>query len=126
MNSYQWKDLKEEMEESFTVTVTETMLEAFYKITGDCNPMHRSDTYAREKGYQEKIAYGMLTASFYSTLVGVYLPGEHCVLQECHTMFHQPVYIGDTLTVTGKIVELHNALQRVKRKLEKYLEENQP
>lgn len=113
MNSYQWEDLKLGMEESFTVTVTEDMLNSFYDITGDSNPMHRDAEYAKKRGYQDRLVYGMLTASFYSTLAGVYLPGEHCILQECQTSFHLPVYIGDTITVTGKITELHDVFRRV-------------
>ncbi len=113
MNSYRWSDLEIGMEESFSVIITEEMFNAFAKITKDNNPMHTSKEYAQDKGYSDRLVYGMLTASFYSTLVGVYLPGERCILQECHTTFHYPVYIGNTLIISGRITELHEVFHRV-------------
>ena len=53
------------------------------------------------------MVYGMLTASFYSTLVGMYLPGKHALLQEVCTSFIAPVFPGDNLTVYGKVSAIH-------------------
>jgi acyl dehydratase len=47
----------------------------------------------------------MLTASFYSTLVGTLLPGEKCLLHETEIMFRKPVYIGEVLQISGECVE---------------------
>ena len=66
--------------------------------------------------YENKLVYGMLSASFYSRLVGVYLPGEYCIFQGCDTSFNAPVYIGDELTVYGEIVEKHEGFRRIKIK----------
>lgn len=118
MNHYTLEDISIGMEESFTVTVTEDMQKKFTEISGDVNPMHLSSDYAREKGYDDKIIYGMLTASFYSTLVGVYLPGEHCIFHEVNTTFNAPVYVGDTLSISGKVVEIHDVFKRLKIKAE--------
>ena len=104
------------MEESFSVTVTEEMHNTFTELSGDINPMHLSEEYAKEHGYAGKLVYGMLTASFYSTLVGVYLPGEHCVFHEIRSTFNAPVYAGDTLTVHGEIVQIHEDFRRIKIK----------
>lgn len=114
MNHYTLEELSVGLTESFQVTVTEEMQNRFTEMTGDVNPMHMTDDYASEHGYQGRLVYGMLTASFYSTLVGVYLPGEHCVFHEIHTTFNAPVYIGDVLTVTGKVTEIHEGFKRVK------------
>jgi len=104
------------MEESFSVTVTEEMHNKFTELSGDVNPMHLSEEYAKEHGYAGKLVYGMLTASFYSTLVGVYLPGEHCVFHEIRSTFNAPVYAGDTLTIHGEIVQIHEDFRRIKIK----------
>lgn len=56
-------------------------------------------------GYKDKLVYGMCTASFYSTLVGVYLPGEKCLFRKCDVEWPNPVYIGDTLTIHGEVKE---------------------
>lgn len=116
MNHYTLQELSVGMTEQFTVTVTEKMQDAFTELSGDVNPMHLDENYAKEHGYDGKLIYGMLTASFYSTLVGVYLPGEHCVFHEVKTMFNAPVYAGDTLTVTGEVEEIDARFSRVKIK----------
>ena len=112
MNHYKFSELSVGMEEQFEVTVTEKMHNAFTGITGDINPMHMDEEYSKNNGYDGKLVYGMLTASFYSTLVGVYLPGENCIFHEVKTTFNSPVYIGDRLTVSGKITDLHEGFQR--------------
>lgn len=116
MNHYTFQELSEGMLESFQVVITKEMQEAFLNMSGDNNPMHMTDEYAREFGYENRLVYGMLTASLYSRLVGVHLPGEYCLFQQCDTTFNAPVYIGDQLTVTGEIVEKHEGFKRIKVK----------
>ncbi len=59
----------------------------------------------------------MLTASFLSTLAGVYLPGERSLIQQVEIKFAKPVYIGDTLTVTGQVAEKNDTVQRIELKV---------
>ena len=105
MNSYTLAQLAPGTAESFTVTVTAEMMEHFYAITGDASPIHMDEAYAAQRGYPGRVVYGMLGASLVSTLAGVYLPGEHCLLHEVDARFAKPVCIGDTLTVTGNVAE---------------------
>lgn len=116
MNHYTIDELKIGMTESFTVQVTEDMQEKFTEVSGDTNPMHLDEEYAKKHGFEGRLVYGMLTGSLYSRLAGVYLPGEHCVLQEVRARFHAPVYIGETLTVMGTVEEQHEAVRTVKIK----------
>lgn len=113
MNHYRLSDITVGMTESFEVTVTKEMHEAFTKMSGDVNPMHMTEEYAKEHGYDHRLVYGMLTASFYSTLVGVHLPGQYCVFHEIKTTFNAPVYEGDTLSVTGEVVDIHEGFKRI-------------
>lgn len=102
MNKYTFDEIKLGMTESFKVTITEKMMNDFLKITGDNNPLHMPDAGT------DRIVYGMLTASFISTLGGVYLPGKNCLIHRVETDFVAPVHIGDELTVIGtvdKIIE---------------------
>lgn len=105
MNQYRFKDIYVGLKEEFQVTVTEDMLKAFCSITGDVNPLHTDEEFAKGKGYESKVAYGMLTASFLSTLAGVYLPGERSLIHSVESKFTKPVFVGDTLTVTGQVTE---------------------
>ena len=104
MNHYTMADMTPGRTEEFTVTVTAEMMDAFCALTGDTS--HIDEGYARERGYPGRVVYGMLGASFFSTLAGVYLPGEHCLLHGVECKFAKPVFIGDTLTVRGTVVRV--------------------
>lgn len=106
MNHYTMADMTPGCTEEFTVTVTAEMMDAFCALTGDTSPIHIDEGYARERGYPGRVVYGMLGASFFSTLAGVYLPGEHCLLHGVECKFAKPVFIGDTLTVRGTVVRV--------------------
>lgn len=113
MNSYTLAELSPGLTESFTVTVTDEMMRQFYAITGDCSPIHMDAEYAAGRGYPGRVVYGMLGASFFSTLAGVYLPGEHCLLHSVEAKFAKPVMIGDTLTVSGRVAEVSETFGEV-------------
>lgn len=106
MNEYTFEEIEIGKSEVFEVQITEEMHNSFTRITGDINPMHVDEDYADSHGFGGgRLVYGMLTASFYSTLVGVYLPGKHSLFYECDTMFNKPVHIGDILQVMGTVIQ---------------------
>ena len=117
MNEYRITDIAAGQQESFSVTVTEEMMAKFLDITGDVNPLHTDDGFAKEKGFPQRVAYGMLTASLISTLGGVYLPGTYCLLQGGEVRFAKPVYIGDVLEVTGEAVKVDTDLRYLEIKV---------
>lgn len=105
INEYTYEEIEVGHKESFTITITEEMLEKFRDITGDINPLHNDEAYAVSKGNPGRVAYGMLTASLMSTLAGVYLPGKRSLIHEVNVKFAKPVYIGDVITVEGEVTE---------------------
>lgn len=105
MNTYTFDELHEGMECSFEAGITQDMMEKFMDITGDRNPMHINREFAVAKGYNGTIAYGMLTASFMSTLAGMYIPGERSLIHQVECKFMKPVYVGDRLLIHGEIKE---------------------
>lgn len=113
MNRYQLEDISVGMTERFTVTVTDTMLAQFRDMSGDLNPLHNDEAFATARGYKGRVVFGMLCASLYSTLAGVYLPGENCLLHEVSTKFKKPVFVGDTLTVEGTVAEKSDAVNQI-------------
>ena len=117
MNNYTFEELSIGQSESFEVTVTAEMMDSFLKISGDINPLHNDKNFAKEQGYADRVVYGLLTTSFISKLVGVLLPGEKCLLQGIEVKYLRPVYIGDTLLVTGIVDELHESVQRASIKV---------
>ena len=108
MNDYRFEDIGIGQKESFSVTVTEDMMSAFCGMTGDINPLHNDEEYAKASGHPGRVVYGMLTASMLSTLAGVYLPGESSLIHEVKIKFSKPVYIGDVLTIEGIVEEKHD------------------
>jgi 3-hydroxybutyryl-CoA dehydratase len=113
MNSLRWADLFVGLTADFNVAITAEMMDQFRAISGDSNPLHVDPTFAREAGHPAPIVFGMLTASFYSTLVGVYLPGRFAVLQGLDVDFVRPVFVGDKLFVNGEVSFLSEAVRRV-------------
>lgn len=113
MNSYTLADISPGLTADFTLEVTAEKMALFYELTGDCSPIHMDEAYAQRRGYPGRVVYGMLGASLFSTLAGVYLPGEHCLLHSVEAKFAGPVFIGDTLTVTGKVAELDDTFSEI-------------
>lgn len=113
MNSYKFEDIYVGMTESFQVTITEGMMDKFIDITGDVSPIHVSREYAQAHGFKTRVCHGMLFGSMFSTLAGVYLPGEHCLLHSVETKFSLPVFPGDTLVVSGKVSEINDTFKTV-------------
>ena len=111
MNHYTFEEIKTGMEEQFSVTITEQMMQQFQEMTGDVNPLHCDETFAKEKGFDGKVAYGMLTASFLSTMAGVYLPGENSLIQSVEVKFVKPVFPGEEITFTGKVSEINDTFR---------------
>lgn len=116
MNEYRFADISLGLGHSFQVTVTQKMMEAFMDISGDCNPLHTDPVFAKSYGYSARVVYGMLTASFYSTLVGMHLPGKYALFQGADISFTAPVFLGDTLTVSGEVVSVHEAYRQIELK----------
>lgn len=101
MNEYTFDELSVGQKESFTAEITEEMMDKFRDISGDVNPLHTDAEFAKCKGFPGRVTYGMLVASLYSRLAGVYLPGKNCLLQSVQSDFMRPVFAGDTLAIEG-------------------------
>lgn len=113
MNYYTWEQLEVGMTESFNVTIDNRSMTSFREITGDVNPLHNDEGFAKAKGYETRVCFGMLTSSFLSTLAGVYLPGEKSLIQAVDVKFVRPVLVGDSLTVTGMVEELNDTVRQI-------------
>jgi len=116
VNSYKFVDIHLGLEESFSVRVKSEKLDKFREISGDINPLHTDTEYSKSRGFSDRVVHGMLTSIFFSTLVGVYLPGKYCILQGIDIQFSKPVYIDDVLTITGKVSYINEAYRQIEVK----------
>jgi len=116
MNEYKFSDIEIGLEESFEVKIDTSMMDKFLDISNDINPLHVDSNYAKKRDFPNRVVYGLLTSSFYSTLVGVHLPGKYCILQGIDIQFSKPVYIGDALKISGKVSYINEAYKQIEIK----------
>lgn len=98
---------------SFRKTVTEADVVLFAGITGDHNPVHTDEEYARTTPFGRRIAHGLLTSSLVSTVLGNQLPGPGTIYLSQSLRFMAPVFIGDTVTASVEVTALDPLKQRV-------------
>ena len=107
MSGYSIDDLYVGQKGSISKTITETDVYTYAGIIGDFNPLHVNAEYAKNTRFGERIAHGMLTASFFSTVVGMLIPGTGGIYLGQSVRFVKPVKIGDTITAEGVITEIN-------------------
>ena len=121
MNEYTIEEIQVGMSASFKKLFTKEMEDSFRVITGDENPLHKEDDFALEisgGNFKGHAAFGMLTASFYSTVAGMYLPGKYSLIHSFDEIsFMKPVFVGDELTVTAEVIDKDEALKMIRLKI---------
>jgi len=90
---------------SVSKTISETDIYLFAGITGDFNPAHVDAVSAADGMFKQRIAHGMLTASFISTVIAMQLPGPGTIYAGQDLQFRAPVFIGDTITARVEVSE---------------------
>lgn len=106
LHGYYFEDLTPGMSATVSRTFTDTDLRNFTGVSGDTNPMHLNDEYARSTPFGGVILHGMLTASLISTVIGTKLPGPGVIYMSQSLKFLAPVRVGDTVYATCTIKEL--------------------
>jgi 3-hydroxybutyryl-CoA dehydratase len=116
MNEYRWEDLSIGLSARFEASIREADMSTFAELSGDRNPLHMDEAFARQCGFSGRVAYGLLTSCYYSTLVGMYLPGRWALLHGLDVEFKAPAFPDDRLTVAGAITHLTDAYRRLEIK----------
>ena len=113
---YSLDEIKVGLKKKFQVTITESMLNDFAKLSGDYNPLHMSEEYASSTSFKKRICSGMFLASFFSRLVGMYLPGKHALHISQSSDFISPCFIDEKITVEGEVIDKSLATKIIKLK----------
>ena len=108
-----YEDIKIGDSASFTKTVTEADVYTFAGVTGDLNPAHIDEEYAKGSMFKGRIAHGMIGAGFISAVLGTKLPGPGTIYLSQELKFRAPVRFGETVTATCKVVEKVDAKRRL-------------
>lgn len=99
-------------------TVTKKNVSAFALVSGDHNPLHVDEKYAKGTQFERVVVHGMFLGSLVSQLVGMKLPGAYSLLMKEMLEFKKPVFIGDTVVVTGTIAHKSDAARLVEIRVE--------
>ena len=111
-----FEDIKIDDKIEFTLQVTEKMTESFAELSGDYNPIHIDQEYASKTNFGKKICHGMLLASFFSRLIGMYIPGKNALYFSQSLNFKNPCFINDKITIVGLVIEKKSSTQMIKLK----------
>lgn len=125
MNNYTFDQIEINDEVSFSYYITEEKMQMFLDITGDINPLHNDILYANEKGYDERVVYGMLTSSCLSTLAGVYMPGKYSLIHSVEINFIKPVFLSSSpLNVKAIVSNKDDRFKQIELKYSIYDKDN--
>ena len=111
--SYAIEDLSPGMSAGFAKTVSERDIALFGEVSGDTNPVHFDETFASTTPFKGRIAHGMLTASYISTVLGMQMPGPGTIFLGLNIRFKAPVRIGDVVTARCTVRDILAERRRV-------------
>ncbi len=109
LTGFYFEDIEVGMTASFGKTITEADIWGFAAVSGDTNPVHINEEYAKGTMFKGRIAHGILSAGLISCVLGTKLPGPGAIYVNQSLKFKAPVMIGDTVTarveVTGTVAD---------------------
>jgi 3-hydroxybutyryl-CoA dehydratase len=108
---------------NFSVKITESMVNEFAKISGDFNPLHMDEQYAKSTKFGRRVCHGMLLASFFSKMIGMYLPGKNSLYFLQTLNFRLPCFINDEIIVEGEVTQTSIASRIIELKTTIYNQE---
>ena len=107
----------------FLKLISEEDIKQFARLTGDNNPIHLDDEYAKKTMFKKRIAHGLLTASFISTVIATKLPGQGSIYLDQSLKFLAPVYIGNQIRIFVKVTKKNIEKRIVTLSTEVYVSE---
>lgn len=116
VNGYYFEELAVGQTATYAKTVTDADIVLFAGVSGDTNPVHLNKEYAETTMFKDRIAHGMLSAGFISTVFGTKLPGPGAIYMSQTLAFKAPVKVGDTVVAKVELVELIPEKKRAKFK----------
>ncbi|MCL2407611.1 MAG: MaoC family dehydratase [Defluviitaleaceae bacterium] len=103
--NYLYDELKVGQKASFSKTISEGDVYLFAGISGDINPAHLNEEYAKETFFKTRIAHGLISAGLVSAVLGNVMPGHGAIWVKQELNFIAPVIFGDTVTATVEVLE---------------------
>ena len=101
----------------FSKTITETDVYLYAGISGDFNPLHVDEEYAKTTLFGKRVAHGGLPTALLAPILGMKLPGIGTIALETRTKFRKPVYIGDTITCKATVIDKNPRMKTITMKV---------
>ena len=98
---------------TFQIKITEKMVDDFANFSGDYNPLHMDQNFAKSKNFKNRVCHGMLLSSFFSTLIGMYLPGKNSLYFSQTINFQLPCFVNQKIIVSGKVIEIIPSIKTI-------------
>ena len=115
---YYLDELSIGMSAQVDMEITHEAIMTFAELSGDYNPIHVDEDYAKTTAFGQRIAHGALSASLISAVLGNDLPGPGAIFIELNMRFRRPAMIGDTVVAIAEVAEINERTGRVKMKVE--------
>ena len=103
---------------TFNHTFSREDIDAFSKISGDRNLLHLDRDFALRKGFRSEVVFGMLSASLFSKLIGMYCPGKNSLYLSQSMDFKKPLFVNSEITVKGTVFKKFDKFNMIKMKTE--------
>ena len=114
LSEYTFDEIEIGLTKQFQITITESMMDDFAKLTGDFSPIHMDKDYASTTTFEKRVVDGMLLASFLSKIDGMYLPGKHALYFSQSLDFRHPCFLGDTITISSVVIDKSSSTKILK------------
>lgn len=103
VRTHRLDDMVEGMSVHYTTRITRNDVRAFARLSGDVSPLHVDPDFGGRSAFGDNIVHGMLASSHFSTLVGVFLPGENAVLAGMNLSYVSPIPVGAQVTFSARV-----------------------
>jgi 3-hydroxybutyryl-CoA dehydratase len=102
---FTFDEIKVGDEASVSKTFTSEAVIDFAILTGDQNPIHVNEEAGKASIFGARVVHGAFVSSLFSRVLGTQLPGTGCIYLQQNCSFRRPVFIGDTINATVKVIE---------------------
>jgi acyl dehydratase len=109
--------LTEDLQAGIDFTITPRQMQQFAELSGDFNPLHTDEMFARGKGFSGVVVYGGLLLAKISQLIGMHLPGRDGVWASVSLDFRKPLYVDQPARVEGTVTEISASTGLVRLRL---------
>ena len=109
----QFNEISIGQKKTFEIKITEEMVENFADFSGDYNPLHMDVEFAKSKNLKNRICHGMFLSTFFSRLIGMYLPGKNALYFSQTLNFQSPCYVNENIIVRGEVKEMIPSIKTI-------------